>query len=902
MKKNLEDIHFSLHSVIVKCSERTKFDLKQLFYTWISGKNASENYRKIDWLYSPVSKTDFPQNIEWTDIIDYAEGLPFKKHSLTKTENEELRIQRMDSAESLFDKFLHEGLTKEQKEWVENTWNNKFNNFSTVDYNHFDFKLEGFSGKYNGKNFVFHEQQKKGVAFLCLKGNGLLAYDVGVGKTATGIAAVMYQLQHEKCNRPLIIVPKTVYLKWVHDIKELFPNVTLNELENLNKKIIDNIRMNSVFSEENENFLLPKNSISICTAEALEKIYFSEESQLCLKERFLHIISEKKQQEYFTPSKLISNENYVFFEELGADLLLVDEAHRYKNLIKKTQGSTYTEFSKLGFGESSSRAIKMFAITEYVHHKNKEKNVFLLSAAPFTNSPMEIYTMLLFTGGNEIRNLGYKNINDFLNEFAEIKIEWTVNNKNEVARKTVMKNFRSLEALQNIIQNYIDKVDAETAHISRPKKETHIVKIEMTNLQKQIYTNEINKLSKTYNLDEIFSAINSMRMCLISPLLVKKSKYENTEKQNITDFVLSSPKLRLVCNTAINVYKEKPDCGQIIYLPRGIKEFKAIKEYLIKNKIPENAIGIINSTTTERNKTKITESFNNPTDKLKILIGSETISEGIDLNGNSLVLYNCLLSWNPTEPIQVEGRIWRQGNLQKKVHIVYPLMYNSLDSLVYQKYDEKSSRIDALWNYCGDKLNVEEINPAELKFDLIKSPEMKADIILEQKTIPLKRKLNIIEESRFIIKSADEKLIAISKEIEEFKAQINELNEEIKKNNEKNKNIPESLLKFSEIINSNIHIELEKLKKNIISKNKKIETIYSTIKRKTGSDFTEKENFLKELDKKQNEIENQITLVQNERNALIQQYKEQYYKNKKTTMQTVSFLVEKLTKDILEKS
>lgn len=164
------------------------------------------------------------------------------------------------------------------------------------------------------------------------------------------------------------------------------------------------------------------------------------------------------------------------------------------------------------------------------------------------------------------------------------------------------------------------------------------------------------------------------------------------------------------------------------------------------------------------------------------------------------------------------------------------------------------------------------------------------------------KSLSLIEESRFIIKSADEKLIAISKEIEEFKAQINELNEEIKKNNEKDKNIPESLLKLSEIINSNIHIELEKLKKNIISKNKKIETIYSTIKRKTGSDFTEKENFLKELDKKQNEIENQITLVQNERNALIQQYKEQYYKNKKTTMQTVSFLVEKLTKDILEKS
>ena len=155
----------------------------------------------------------------------------------------------------------------------------------------------------------------------------------------------------------------------------------------------------------------------------------------------------------------------------------------------------------------------------------------------------------------------------------------------------------------------------------------------------------------------------------------------------------------LVCDCVINIYKEKTDCGQIIYLPRGVKEFAAVKQYLIKKQIPEEAIGMMNSATTESRKGKITKAFNNPVDPLKILIGSETISEGVDLNGNSLVLYNCMLGWNPTEPVQVEGRLWRQGNRQKKVHIVYPLMYNSLDSLIYQKHDEKASRIDAIWEY-----------------------------------------------------------------------------------------------------------------------------------------------------------------------------------------------------------
>lgn len=894
--KQISNIHFSLHSVITRQSEETDFDLKELFYRWISARTEDEDYRDIDWLCSPISKTDLPDDIMWSDIIDYAEGIPCKKRSLSQTENDERKILRMDTAELLFERFLHEGLSAEQQAWVEQIWNQTFNSFEPVDYEAFDYSLEGFSGKYDGKKFILHEQQKKGVAFLCTKGNGLLAYDVGVGKTATGIVAVMYQLQHQKCTRPLIIVPKAVYSKWVHDTQELFPDVTLNKLENLNKDIIDNLRMNSVFSEENDSLLLPANSVSICTAEAIEKIYFTEESSPLLESSFEHIISKKKQKEYFTPSSELTNEQYVYFEDLGTDLLLVDEAHRYKNLIKKVSGSNYSEFSRLGIGEPSSRAIKMFAITEYIHRHNNEKNVFLLSATPFTNSPMEIYTTLLFTGGNEIRALGYNDINDFLNEFAEIKIEWTVNNKNEVVRKTVMKNFRSLDALQKIIQNYIDKVDAEEAHINRPEKETHVIKIEMTSLQKKIYDTQIKRLTDDPDLDTIFSAMNTMRMCLISPTLVND---KNIKVPDLSQFVAASPKMLFVCDSVISIYKEKPDCGQIIYLPRGVKEFTAVKQYLIKNHIPEEAIGTMNSSTTESKKGKITKAFNNPDDPLKILIGSETISEGIDLNGNSLVLYNCMLGWNPTEPVQVEGRLWRQGNRQKKVHIVYPLMYNSLDSLIYQKHDEKASRIDAIWDYRGDKINVEEINPAELKFDLIKSPEMKADIVLEQKAIPLKRELKIIEESRALLALADERIATIMNEINELQKQIDELNNDIEQTIKKNEEMPEAFQHLSDLIINNAREEQKSLEQAIAAKKKGIAVIRTNLKKKMGAQYSDKEDCLSKLSQRESVLKDKIENLYKERESLIERYKKQYIQQQ-CQLQSVPRLVKELSRSIME--
>lgn len=802
----------------------------------------------------------------------------------------------MDTAELLFDSFLHKGLSPEQRDWVEQTWNKTFNAFVPVDYDNFDYSLEGLSETYNGKKFKLHDQQKKGFAYLCTKGNGLLAYDVGVGKTATGIAAVMYQLQHGKCSRPLIIVPKAVYSKWVHDIQELFPTVTLNQLENLNKDIIDDLRMNSIFADENDSLLLPVNSVSICTAEAIEKIYFKPDTQPLLEESFEHIISKKKQKEYFTPSAGLALEQYVFFEELGIDLLLVDEAHRYKNLIKKVTGSGYSEFSRLGYGEPSSRAVKMFAITEYIHRHNNEKNVFLLSATPFTNSPMEIYTTLLFTGGNEIRRLGYNDINDFLNEFAEIKIEWTVNNKNEVVRKTVMKNFRSLDALQKIIQNYIDKVDAEDAHINRPEKETHVIKIEMTTLQKKIYDAQILRLTEAPGLDAIFSAMNTMRMCLISPTLVKD---KNIKVPDLSQFVLASPKMLLVCDTVISIYKEKPDCGQIIYLPRGVKEFAAVKQYLIKNQIPENAIGMMNSATTESRKEKITKAFNDPAAPLKILIGSETISEGVDLNGNSLVLYNCMLGWNPTEPVQVEGRLWRQGNRQKKVHIVYPLMYNSLDSLIYQKHDEKASRIDAIWEYRGDKINVEEINPAELKFDLIKSPEMKADIILEQRAIPLKRELKIIDESRSLISLADERISVIEADINDIQNQIDELDAEIEAAEEKNEGMPEAFRHLTELVTTEALAEKNPLEQSLAAKKKSITIIQANLQKKISTQYKDKNECLTALNQRQQELEKQIELLQQDRATLIQEFAAQYTQQK-AQLQSIPKLVKSLSKTIMD--
>lgn len=172
-----------------------------------------------------------------------------------------------------------------------------------------------------------------------------------------------------------------------------------------------------------------------------------------------------------------------------------------------------------------------------------------------------------------------------------------------------------------------------------------------------------------------------------------------------------------------------------------------------------------------------------------------------------------MLGWNPTEPVQVEGRLWRQGNRQKKVHIVYPLMYNSIDSLIYQKHDEKVSRIDAIWSYRGDKLNVEDINPTELKFDLIKSAEKKAGIMQEEELIPLKKQIRIINESVELIKTAESQKVILEEEVNDLKNQEKELQTYREKVITEGEKLPEAIRQLNKIMIDNIDSEIDDTKK-----------------------------------------------------------------------------------------
>jgi superfamily II DNA/RNA helicase len=189
--------------------------------------------------------------------------------------------------------------------------------------------------------------------------------------------------------------------------------------------------------------------------------------------------------------------------------------------------------------------------------------------------------------------------------------------------------------------------------------------------------------------------------------------------------------------------------GQVIYMNRGKQFFPLIKQYLeeetgykkgvMYDRTRVDEVEIISSEINDTRKELIKEAFLDGV--VKIIIGTATIREGIDLQKRGTVIYNCYPEWNPTDIRQLEGRIWRQGNQFKYVRIVMPLVQDSMDVFVFQKLEEKTSRINDIW-FRGDRGNVldlESLNPEEIKLALITDVDRLVRMFFDQEREQLYR-------------------------------------------------------------------------------------------------------------------------------------------------------------------
>ena len=312
------------------------------------------------------------------------------------------------------------------------------------------------------------------------------------------------------------------------------------------------------------------------------------------------------------------------------------------------------------------------------------------------------------------------------------------------------------ELLQVVMDNGTDAQKEQFQEVEQPLDEEtfeELKKIVSKILEKKVQVNENDFADeKEKGKFRVIQGIGLLKAVTLSPYLSvcnKEQQIEPTYRQ----YVESSPKLlyTIQCIKSIHDYELEnnlPKSGCVIYMNIGVnvsyktptgnfkwKEsgFEKIKQYLI-NVMGYDAeelslvSGGLSPIEKERAKNKFLSG------RSTVLIGSSTISTGVDLQNNASALFLCSFDWNPTDNEQISGRIHRQGNRFEKIRIVYPMVMNSTDPSIFQQLYEKTLRIKNIWdrNDKGNTLDVKDFDVDVLRKGILDDPEDLASYTIER--------------------------------------------------------------------------------------------------------------------------------------------------------------------------
>jgi predicted ABC-type ATPase len=792
------------------------------------------NYADIIKIYIQAANKPASQAAKDENGYYIGEQLTLKKKE--DAEWERIKSKAKSEGDRLFLVFMEKFLTANDKVKVEMQWNRDYNGYVKINYNKVPvaFPCNRFD---MGKPMEIKPEKREAVAFTFSEGSSLLAYDVGVGKTPSAIFTISQFLSTGYAKRPVFVVPNQTYKQWISEFGKFAGHIRLNEFYNLSKEYIDEWKdVNGVTK------LVAEGSVSIITYEGMKQIGFREETVKQLTPELSAILmqnntdglSEKKQDREI--EKLNSkveeiigkalSKSIINIEDLGFDFILFDEAHACKKVFTFVKGEKEENLGNSGkdtksisryqikSGEPSFNGVKGFMLCHYIQ-KRYNGNTLLLTATPFTNSPLEIYSMLAMVARKKLQQMGLDNLATFFDTYVNISYEMIINSRLKPERRQVILGFNNLISLQTLVRRFINYKTGEEVHVPRPNKIVlplrskliDGIKVELsdeekvetilplTSLQSELMSqiklyaegevteaemcnaslveseeNEDEAKAEGVEIDEdsmdadekvgvrLLKAMNHARNVALSPYIFDCSGLGTPDAEK---YINTSNKLKYVIESIRTIkdwHKEHGSdmSGVVIYMDRGVEYFHLIRKYLIDNVgFAEHEVGIISSKLivpvpkgTPKDEQKeyvknlfLGDRFNKdtlvmeqlkPSERCKVLIGSSTIKEGINLQKHSSVLFNCWMDWNPTDIQQLEGRIYRQGNKFKTVRIVNPLMIDSMDIFMFQKLEEKTSRINTIWQNDGrtNVLKTEEFNPKELKYSLIKDPTVLAEMEL----------------------------------------------------------------------------------------------------------------------------------------------------------------------------
>lgn len=594
------------------------------------------------------------------------------------------------------------------RDQVEDLYNRSFRGFRQREYSNAAFEIPGLNAE------GLKDYQYGGIRWALEAGKGIVAADVGLGKTARGLILTRMAKVTGKAKKPLIIVPKSVLANWLSEAERWFPGcsvLTIGETYTRDKDGKLKGRQDSA-AERNRKFHdLTQNDYDfvlitqpawndldldpITKGEYIESDFWVQRGDALgnagdkrtnkIRESYKQAVAQRE---------FKSRSDAIYFNDLGVDMIIGDEMHAYKNLYAaKNRFGQAPKF--LGGSGLSNRALDMALKTRWLREQNGGMNVYGLTATPTKNSPLEIYSMLTHIAPEAFEKIGVRNSEEFLDRFCEFRTENILTTGGNIEEALVTVGFKNMDELREIMRRYIDRKTADDVGLLLPKRDDRQHLVEMSAEQKAVYADLREAASKAKGKDatgdaHIFSIMAKMGKAAMDLELYDPDAYAGAV----------SPKYD---EAATHIAAGAADGGQVVFADNIAVHDKMVATLVAKGVAREH-IGVINAQVAASSAARqnIADAFNSG--RLKVVIGNTaTMGEGINLQKGTTDIHHMDLPWEPASMQQRNGRGLRQGNLSEAVRIHSYIAKGSFDGYRYQTIAAKKDWQDLLWNG-GDRV------------------------------------------------------------------------------------------------------------------------------------------------------------------------------------------------------
>ena len=622
---------------------------------------------------------------------------------------------------------------RERRESLVALYNEKFNCIRPREYDGSHIQFFGMNPE-----ITLRTHQRNAIAHILYGHNTLLAHVVGAGKTYEMVAAAMEKKRLGLCSKTLVAVPNHLTGQFASEALKLYPNAnilvtTQRDFEKTNRKrfcakiatgnydivVIGHSQFEKIPLSDGRKADFIRNQI-----EALRMQVDSlgdGDSHLTVKQ-----LESKKKQLKAKLSILLDapkRDNVITFEELGADSLMVDEAHNFKNLMTVTKmhnvaGVNTTE---------SQKASDLYMKCQYIDEITGARGITFATGTPISNSMTELFTMQRYLQQHILERNGLANFDSWAATFGETVTAIELAPEGTGYRtKTRFAHFFNLPELMAMFKQCADIQTADMLKLPVPA----LVGGKPTNIQ--LKPSEIQKQM----VAELGERADKIRDRKVKPYEDNMLKITNDGRKLALDQRLIDPSLPDDPDSKVNICVGKifeiweqtkaQRSAQLVFCDLSTPKagvfniYDDMKAKLIERGIPADEIAFIHEANTDARKTELFGRVRSGT--VRVLMGSTAkMGAGTNVQKRLIALHHLDVPWRPSDIEQREGRILRQGNENKEVYIFRYVTEGTFDAYSWQLIENKQKFIGQIMTSKSPARSCDDIDEAALSYAEVKA-------------------------------------------------------------------------------------------------------------------------------------------------------------------------------------